>query len=256
VFYADVAAAGLPFQTHEILAVEQVGGQAVTRERKLPGLPLQGRLSPGDRAPEPAAAQCVIDVLRLLAGVRATISMRQLPVLDEDRAFWAGAATFQAALLALLDRRVRRFGEVIGGRLPGFDRTYASLQGRLAALTSPADTVIHGDLFAGNILADEDGHPLAVLDFGFLTTAGDPRFDAAVAASIMNMYAPHSLAISRKLTARVAADLGYEPEVLLTYQAAFAVATSNAFTADGTDGHFGWCIAQLRRAEVLTALGM
>ena len=59
-----------------------------------------------------------------------------------------------------------------------------------------------------------------------------------------------------QFTAKVAADLSYEPEVLLTYQAAFAVATSNAFTADGTDGHFDWCIAQLRRDEILTALGM
>jgi aminoglycoside phosphotransferase (APT) family kinase protein len=255
-FYADVAAAGLPFRTPEILTVEEVGGQAVTRELKLPGRPLQARLNPDDRTPEPAAAQCVIDVLRALAGVRATGTMRQLPVLDEDRAFWAGADTFRAALLALLDRRVRRFGDVIRSRLAGFDRTYACLQDRLAALTSSADTVIHGDLFPGNILADQDGHPLAVLDFGFLTTAGDARFDAAVAANIMNMYAPESLAIARGLSAKVASDLGYEPEVLLTYQAAFAVASSNAFTADGTDGHFDWCIAQLRRDEVLTALGM
>jgi streptomycin 6-kinase len=84
---------------------------------------------------------------------------------------------------------------------------------------------------------------------------GDARFDAAVAANIMNMYAPDSLAIARALTAKVAADLGYEPDVLLTYQAAFAVASSNAFTSDGTDGHFEWCIAQLGRDEVLTALG-
>src|SRR5262249_9819584 len=36
-FYADLASAGLPFATPEILAVEDVGGTAVTFERKLPG---------------------------------------------------------------------------------------------------------------------------------------------------------------------------------------------------------------------------
>jgi aminoglycoside phosphotransferase (APT) family kinase protein len=255
-FYADVAAAGLPFRTPEILTVQQVGGQAVTRELKLPGRPLQTRLNPDDRAPEPAAARCIIDVLRALRSVRATGSMRRLAVLDEDRAFWDGADTFQGALLALLDRRVSRFGDVIRSRLADFDRTYACLQGRLATLTSSPGTVIHGDLFAGNILADDEGRPLAVLDFGFLSTAGDARFDAAIAANIMNMYAADALGIARQLTAKVVADLGYETEVLLAYQAAFAVASSNAFTADGSDGHFDWCIAQLRRAEVLTALGM
>jgi aminoglycoside phosphotransferase (APT) family kinase protein len=254
-FYADVAAASLPFGTPEILTVEQVHGQAVTRERKLPGHPLQTRLSPDDSGPEPAAAQCIIDALGALASVPATASMRQLAVLDEDRPFWTGADTFQAALLALLDRRVQRFGGVICSRLPDFDRIYTCLQSRLPELTGHADAVIHGDLFPGNILADEDGHLLAVLDFGFLTTAGDPRFDAAVAANIMNMYSPHSLSIARELTARVATELGHEPEALLAYQAAYAVATSNAFTADGSDGHFGWCIAQLRRDEVKDALG-
>ena len=37
-FYADVAAAGLPFSTPEILAVEQVERTTVTYERKLPGV--------------------------------------------------------------------------------------------------------------------------------------------------------------------------------------------------------------------------
>jgi hypothetical protein len=67
---------------------------------------------------------------------------------------------------------------------------------------------------------------------------------------------PHALAITQDLTARFAWDLGYPTEVLLTYQAAYAVATSNAFTADGSDGHFAWCIAQLSRDDISEALGL
>ena len=51
-------------------------------------------------------------------------------------------------------------------------------------------------------------------------------------------------------------DLGYPIEVLLIYQAAYAAATSNAFTPDGNDGHFAWCIAQLLRADISQALGL
>jgi aminoglycoside phosphotransferase (APT) family kinase protein len=91
------------------------------------------------------------------------------------------------------------------------------LQGKLAAMAKLADTAIHGDLVAGNILVDQDARPLAVLDFGFLTTAGDPRLDAAIFA---------------------------------------AVATSNAFTPDGSDGHFAWCLTQLGRADITAALGL
>lgn len=37
---------------------------------------------------------------------------------------------------------------------------------------------------------DEAGRPVAVLDFGFCTTAGDPAFEAAVTAAVWDMYGP------------------------------------------------------------------
>jgi hypothetical protein len=56
------------------------------------------------------------------------------------------------------------------------------------------------------------------------------------------------------MTAQVVTDLGYPADVLVSYQAAYAVATSNAFTSDGTDGHFAWCISQLCRPDVADIL--
>jgi aminoglycoside phosphotransferase (APT) family kinase protein len=252
--YADIASAGLPFGTPEILAIELVGGTAVTVERKLPGQPLKARIGAGDRQLGAGAARCIIEVLRSLASVPATASMRQLPFLAEEQPLRAGAATFQAALIGLLRRRVTRFAAVIRGQLPDFDHRFARLLDKLAALGQVPDTLIHGDLVPDNILVDEHLRPLAVVDFGFFTTAGDPRLDAAIAAAITNMYGPHAPAITRALTARTAASLGYPVEVLLVYQAAYAVATSNAFTADGSDGHFAWCITQLTRADITDAL--
>jgi hypothetical protein len=255
-FYTDVAKARLPFKTPEILTIEQVDGVSVTYERKLPGRPLQQRLSFNDRGVDPVAARCVIDVLQALSTVPATEAMRRIPVLDEKQPLWAGADTFRDALTNLLSRRVARFGDVIRTHLGDFDRRYARVRKRLEVLASPPATVIHGDLVPGNILVDKQARPVAVLDFGFLTTAGDPRLDAAIAASVMNMYGPSAPAITEALTAHVARDLDYPADVLLTYQAAYAVATANAFTPDGSDGHFAWCIGQLRRSDVAGALGM
>ena len=253
-FYADVARAGLPFATPEILRVEEVNGAAVTFERELHGEPLQKRLAFEDRELDPLAVDCLVEVVRALAGVPGTDSMRQLPVLDEDRPFWAGTDDFPAALIALLERRVARFSELLRAHVPDFDRRYARILEKLTALDRVPATVIHGDLFGENILVDEAVHPTAVLDFGFLSTAGDPRLDASISAVIMNMYGPHAPAIARALTDRLAAELGYPVEALLIYRAAYAVATSNVFTTDGSDGHFPWCVAQLARAEVTAAL--
>jgi aminoglycoside phosphotransferase (APT) family kinase protein len=255
-FYADVAAAGLHFSTPEVLAIERVNGLSVTYERKLPGQPLQQRLTVEDHALDPAAARCIAEVLQALASISATAAMRRLAVLDEDRPMWAGAGTFRAALMNLLRRRAARFGPVIRGALTDFDLRYAGLMDRLETLTAGRDTVIHGDLVPANILVDAQARPLAVLDFGFLTTAGDPRLDAAIAASTMNMYGPHAPSITEALTAQVAHDLGYPAEALLIYQACYAVATANAFTPDGSDGHFAWCLSQLRRPDIANALGL
>jgi aminoglycoside phosphotransferase (APT) family kinase protein len=113
--------------------------------------------------------------------------------------------------------------------------TCGSLAARLALLDTQPDTVIHGDLFGGNILVDDVSRPVAVLDFGFITTAGDPRFDAAVTASIMNMYGPHAESITQDLTARIARDLCYSPDVLCIYQAAYAAASNASPPTEATD---------------------
>jgi len=248
-FYVDVAAVGLPFETPQIERIDHVCGHAVTYERKLPGVPLQDQLQDGDQDIAPDATECVVSVLQALATVGATDSMRKLAVLDENKPLWAGADSYPAALLALLARRVAQFGEVIRGHLPDFDARYNALTAQIRGLPDRPATVIHGDLFGGNILVDTCTRPLAVLDFGFLTSAGDPAMDAAITAGVMNMYGPHAGRITEELTGRFARELDYDLETLRIYQAAYAVATSNAFTSDGTDGHFAWCIDQLRRLD-------
>ncbi len=106
-----------------------------------------------------------------------------------------------------------RFSELLRAHVPDFDRRYVRILEKLAALDRVPATVIHGDLFGENILVDEAVHPIAVLDFGFLSTAGDPRLDASISAVIMNMYGPHAPAIARTLTDRLAAEPVFRAEL-------------------------------------------
>jgi aminoglycoside phosphotransferase (APT) family kinase protein len=255
-FYADLANGGLPFGTPEILRVEEARGVAVTVERRLDGDPLQARIDPEAPWLARSITNAMIEILRALATVPATAAMRRLPVLDETEPLRTDGDDFPAALTALLQRRTARSGDLLRRRVPDFDRRYTALLSGLAALDRRPDTVLHGDLFGENVLIDSSGQPTAVLDFGFLSGAGDPRFDAAVTAAIMNMYGPHAAAITTALTEAFADHLGHSPRVLRLYQAAYAVATSDAFTSDGSDGHFAWCARQLTGPGVTAALNL
>lgn len=253
-FYADVAAADLPFATPVISAVEEIDGTAVTFERELVGEALQRRLSADDAELDPIAVDCLLTALRALATVPCTDNMRRLAVLNEDRPFWRDAAEFRQALIDLLHRRVTRFGPLLRNRIPDFEQRFGRLVDRIDKIPPIAATAIHGDLFGENILVDPSGRPTAVLDFGFLTTGGDPRLDAGISAAIANMYGKTAAEITRTLTTEFATALDYPIEVLVLYQAAYAIATSNAFTDDGNDGHFAWCVARLTSPEVTAVL--
>jgi aminoglycoside phosphotransferase (APT) family kinase protein len=100
---------------------------------------------------------------------------------------------------------------------------------------------------------DDTGRPTAVLDFGFFTTAGDPAFEAAVTAAVWDMYGPHAEHHAVTLTGLFAGELGYPAETLALYQAGYALTTYDLFSSDGSDGHFRWCAALLRRNRVTCA---
>ena len=252
-FYADISAAALTFETPVIVRVDEIHDQAVTIERELTGTPLQQQLDPRSDQIPPATADAIIGVLAALATVPATPAMRRLPVLDETDPFRVDGEDFPTALTGLLKRRTALSGDLLRDRVPDFDRRYDAITTALRTLDRRPDTVLHGDLVADNLLLHPSGRVSAVLDFGFLSGAGDPRFDAAVTAAVLNMYGPHAAALAESLTDRIAAELGHSPDVLRLYRAAYSIATSNAFT---TDGHFQWCIRQLTSPRTSTALGL
>lgn len=253
-FYDELAGQGLPFATPRIVEVREHGGTAVSLEHELVGSPLgtaveEGRLSHGD------ARETVFSVVTALGGTEAGPATRALPVLDERSPPWEGRKGWGAALAALVDRRATRFGPVLREAVPGFDTLVRRVLDLLALLPSSAGRqVVHGDVCPENVLVDGDGRPVAVLDWGFLTTAGDNAFDAATASGFYDMYGPNARVHDDALTDRFAREPGCSRDRLLLYRAAYALAGANAYGADGRDGHFAWCAAVLGREDVRALL--
>ncbi|MBR8639994.1 aminoglycoside phosphotransferase family protein [Streptomyces tuirus] len=250
--YADIARHRLPFATPEIFDVEHHRGVVVTYERELPGVPMRGDSAHEEYERElPALHEdTLLAVLRGLASVPGTDAMRRLTVQGDDRPLWQGHDRFQDALAASVARAAARHGAALAPHVPGLDAGVARTLNALRSLPDGPVTAIHGDLVPPNIHVDTAGRPVAVLDFGCCTTAGDPAFEAAVTAAVCDMYGPHAREHTAALTRLFAREFGYTTATLTTYQAAYALITYDLFGLDVNDGHFRWCAEQLRSNPV------
>ena len=253
--YADMAQHQLPFSTPEILGLEHHEGVPVTYERELPGTPMRvdSAHAAYERELPTSELDALLVVLRGLASVPGTEAMRRLTVQGDDRPLWQDHDSFCTALAALVARAVARNGAALAAQIPEFEAGVERTQQALRALPHGPVTAIHGDLVPPNIHLDASGRPVALLDFGFYTTAGDPAFEAAATAAIWDMYGPHAEEHTAELTRIFADELGYPPSTLIAYQAAYALTTYDLFGLGDADGHFRWCVRQLRRNTVFRA---
>lgn len=252
-FYADLARESLPFATPEIIDLSSVDGTSVSIERELPGRPLQDHVSEGATHVERRVRECVGIVLDSLAALPDLSSAHALAVLSESRPF-RGRVEWPIALGALLERRVELFGDQLRARVADFDDLYGLVTDSLRMMRERPTAVVHGDICGVNILVDDELRPTALLDWGFLSTAGDPAFDASVAAGIFDMYSDSAGAVDADLVDYFGRRLDIATDHLLAYRAAYAIATSNAYDPTGRDGHFAWCVRALHRTDIRRAL--
>ncbi len=158
-------AAGLPFQTPEVLDIVEHDGRLAMLERRLDGTPMSLALA---SAPHPLRE-------RLLTGyLETSLRLRDIAVTRS----WFGPLIGDPALRAdswqgFLQKRLRRSSETCPA-----DLRDAVLHPTTLALPKPATPrLVHLDYFADNVLV-ADGAVSAVLDFSVSALAGDPRLDA------------------------------------------------------------------------------
>lgn len=240
-FYDAVA---LPVRTTRVLDVLRVGDRWASLEPHLAGEPLTAA-EPADQDVEAMA-----DVLDALAETTVHPALTTLPALPGEPALDVGAG-FEAGLADLVEGRVT---PVLATAVPGLPDLVAAVTSRLRSLPPAPPALVHGDLIAANVLVDERRRPAAVLDFGFLTTVGDPAFDAAVTSSIFDMYGAGARRTEARLEHVFTRRRGHDPARLAVHRAAYAITTATCFSASGSDGHFAWCVAMLGRPDVRRCL--
>jgi aminoglycoside phosphotransferase (APT) family kinase protein len=226
----------LPFRTpriREITAGED--GLAVSVEDKLTGVPLHEA-----GLPEDVALDAFVAVVEALREVRPGPASKAMPVVGQP--FWG--RSWGESLAGLVRRRAEASRAHLERDVSGFP---ALLDDVLHGLTQLEDgsSVVHGDICPPNLLMDGQ-RVAAVLDWGFLSTAGDSTFEASLAAGFFDMYSPDARRLDDLLTARFE-DLGHDRERMRLYRRAYAIITATIYDENAGDGHYTWCVNQLTR---------
>ncbi len=254
-FYEILEALHLPFETPRILGMESVEGTTISFERALPGKPMSIWLREDDEIIPAFAKTALTTILRGLGSAATTTALDpNIPMLGVSIADENVSGCQSSRLLNVANARVARHGPQLRASVPAFDWIVARTRQHLTALEPTDVRAIHGDLCPTNILLDDQRRVTAVLDWGFLSTFGDPAFDIAIAAGIFNMYGNSSRAMENELVETFGQEFGFSRKRLLLYRTLYAILTSNAYSPDGTDGHYAWCVATLRRNDVRAML--
>lgn len=226
----------LPFRTPRIREVAAgEGGLAVSVEDKLTGVPLHEA-----GLPEEQALDAFVAVVEALRGVRPGPAARALPVLGES--FWE--RSWGESLAALVRRRASASKVHLERDVPDLP---GLLEEVLIGLAEPGDglSVVHGDICPPNLLMEGD-RVAAVLDWGFLSTAGDSTFEASLAAGFFDMYGPDARRLDKLLLDRFE-ELGHDRQRMRLYRHAYAIVTATIYDESAGDGHYRWCVDQLTR---------
>ena len=243
----------IPFRCSRTIEILGEDGLTITIEQKVTGRPLRIDALPN-------APVVTDEEIRLMGNALAGLSqvgtgdLSALPILPTEQPF-SHTRSFGASLADLAERRFAEGPGFLRQEIGDIDEIVAALLRGLRDLPDlESKCLIHGDLIPANVLIDE-GEVSGVVDFGFLTTVGDPRFDAAIAASSFDMYGPNARRSENVLSKAFSARFGHDPTIYGLYRAAYAVITNSCFATDGQDGHFLWCAQMLRREDVRDAIG-
>lgn len=251
-FGSAVTTASLPFSVGYVMDVLEDAELTITIERKIHGQPMRPEGVPAPPVVDAEKIRLLGDVLEGFSSSVLSPGLASLPILPGDHPFtWAGS--FIESLADLVERRFQAVPHLLQRDLDDGDATVAAVTERLRGLKPTAQGLIHGDLIPANVLI-EGGHISGVLDFGFLTTVGDPQFDASITASIFDMYGPHGRASEQALSEAFLDRFGHDRVSYGLYRAAYALITNAYFGQDGLDGHYAWCLRILRRPDVTAAI--
>jgi aminoglycoside phosphotransferase (APT) family kinase protein len=241
-FYERLAAYDLPFAVPRILEFGSEDGVAYSLDRLIPGRAFH------DLLPELSGAdrERALDSYTDAAGALAVVALDGQPYGEFLFDDVLTGETWVEFLLARIEANYDRGRADLVEALPDVEAIVDALRERIRALPDPPKVLVHGDYFPGNVLMDDGFNVTGVIDFGWLTVAGDPAMDLASAAIFLDVVRGHRASDAERVHARlVATHGGALADRIEVYRGWYGVRFSPYKADDGS--LFEWCVKSLRR---------
>jgi len=152
----------------------EVDGRLYTIEVRIPGSDMMQVFGGLEGAARIEAIRGYMEAgLALRAIVSPTPSFHR--PLDPERAEFE---TFSALLISRAERAASRAGDELRAEISSYDMVFDAWVSQMDVVDPVTPTLVHGDLFPGNVMALEGGTVTGIVDFSNLTMWGDWRLDA------------------------------------------------------------------------------
>lgn len=178
-----LAALGLGFRTPVVVDGGSVDGVPFFVEERMTGQDMAAALARLDGGPRKRAFDSYLDAVITLG----TVSLGETwwgEVLADD-------PVRAVAWVQFLCDRVRASAAAASPRvradLPELDRLVADFCDEVSTLEVGTPQLVHGDFFPGNVIVDEGGAVVGVVDFASLTVVGDPALDVVGALAFLDI---------------------------------------------------------------------
>lgn len=260
-FYESLNTNKTSFVTPYILDIEVKNGKILVTEKKLvgecPDTPYLQKMSENDIK---KYLSKYINTLFEIQNIETSFIDAFEPLDLSGKFFvYEKYMSWDRLLIDNINRKYRELEEVFISKVDNCDYIFDQIKEKIRNIKIVEYKLIHGDFFPANTMISDDYSINAVLDFGILTTIGDPVFDLALGWIFSDMYREiESLDVKAYLEPMVLERLTRdEGERFFLYILVYSSISANMYdTNDPNDGHFKWCIRNLNDKNLLSKAGI
>jgi serine/threonine protein kinase len=245
-FYASLDSAAVSFALPSIRGVVVEGTYTLTIEKRLSGVPLAEilpTLSPGQLAPW---FESYINTTLEIGRISMPDSVKQYKLFDPHQLSRRTDGDWHQFLQRYLAYQLTSLADFFARDVAEWGEKRHAMEAVLAQPYSGPYSLVHGDIFPGNILVHPAGRIEALLDFGLFTMYGDPYFDIATSWVFFDMYDQLGMSVRERFLTALIARLGEQARPrLYFYVLLYSLLSANTYAPDCSDGHYEWCVANL-----------